>query len=120
MFHALAAMCANALAEGDADEASTQAWQQTYRSLEHGYARSQCSNVDAMRRFAPQIQTFGRLFGDLQLWRQLADYDPTAHFNQDDVLAVADQAQLEIERLTSAPPPHRRAFALHMLLRQRR
>ena len=115
MFHALAASCANALAGP-----GQPAWRQTYRSLEHGYARSQCENAAAMAGFSPEVRQFGRLFSELQLLRQSADYDPGASFSRDDVMRFIQEAGQSCEELAATTRQELRTFALHVLLRQRR
>lgn len=120
MFHTLARLCANELAVGRGGEDVNRSWSQTYRSLEHGYARSQCEDQGAMSQFAPQIQEFADLFISMQIHRQNAEYNPDGVYDRAIVIEQVEIARQAIDRLASAPQPHRRAFALHVLLRRRR
>ena len=117
LFHALANCTTNILA-GSARRGHS--WEQTYRALEHGHARSQCDDQVAMSRFPVEIQYFARQFVIVQHQRQLADYSPSATFSRDRVMLLIDEASDPVDSLDSASSPDRRAFALHVLLRRRR
>ena len=120
MFHALAHLCADELAGPSVPVNSLGSWSQTYRSLEHGYARGQCENHGAMSRFMPEIREFAEVFIGMQVHRQNAEYNPDEVYDRAIVTEQVEIARQAIDRLASASQPHRRAFALHVLLRQRR
>ena len=120
MFHALARLCADELAGASGSANALGSWSQTYRSLEHGYARSQCENQGAMAQFAPEIRGFAEVFIGMQVDRQNAEYSPDGVYDRTIVTEQVETARQAIELLAAAPQPHRRAFALHVLLRQRR
>ena len=117
LFHALAHCCANRLAGSGRGGA---AWIQTYRALEHGHARNQCNDQSAMGAFPAEIQAFGRRFVFMQRQRQQADYSPSVTYSRRWVIQAVDETENIITALENAPSSHRRAFALHVLLRRHR
>ena len=120
MFHALALSCANTLIGATRANRDQTAWRQTYRSLDHGHARRQCGNRSAMRRFPEDARRFGRMFIDMQLQRNFADYDPDTRLFRSDVLQLIDEAEGTIDLFEALPPTARRPFSVHVLLRPRR
>jgi len=119
MFHCLAHCCATTLVGGPNADRSEPAWRQAYRALEHGRARSSCSNKDLLSRFPREVQDFANNFVSLQEKRQLADYDPFARFTKLDVQEEIAATRIMIEGFQSVPVKHRRAFAVYVLLRTR-
>ena len=119
MFHALALCGANMLAGTTRANRSQPAWRQTYRALEHGPARNQCSNTAVMARFPQEIQDFGELFTSMQRLRHYADYDPEARFTRDRVLQLIDETARIIDRFDNVSTQDRRAFAILVLFRLR-
>ena len=120
MFHALARCCADMLvgiARSGRDQA---AWEQTYRALEHGYARNQCNNLSAMSRFPVEIREFGTWFVAMQRLRHAADYAPDISFSREQVEQLVDETEGIIARFSNTPARDRRGFATHVLLRLRR
>ena len=120
MFHALALSNANTLAGAARANRDHPAWNQTYRALEHGYARNQCNNQSNMGRLPPEIRDFGRLFVFMQGQRNYADYDPSARFSRQSVAQLVDESDGTITRFEDTSAADRRAFALYVLLRIRR
>ncbi len=96
------------------------AWRQTYRALEHGHARRQCSDRSAMSRFPAGVRAFGRVFTDIQQERHFADYDPDARFIRSYVLHLIDEAERYITLFEAVPASIHRPFSIHVLLRPRR
>ncbi|MDE2779219.1 MAG: hypothetical protein OXI91_06035 [Chloroflexota bacterium] len=82
-------------------------------------ARNQCNSLDAMRLFPLEIQAFGILFLEAQKQRQEADYDPFATFSASDVTDFIGRVETIIEDFNSSDREQRRAFAIHVLFRQR-
>lgn len=119
MFHALAQCCADLLAGGSPSHRDPEAWRQTYRALDHGLARSQCSNLAAMRRFPPEIRLFAEVFVAMQRERQDADYDPVMTFSRSQVIGFIDQVSDTIAGFNAADRGPRRAFSLYVLFRRR-
>ena len=124
MFHALARCCADMLIGGTRARRSQQAWRQTYRSLEHGFARNQCANRSMLRRFTSEIRRFGDLFVGMQRLRHIADYDPApdpeTDFDRSHILYLIDETARVISDFQNADMIDRRAFAVFVLFRLRR
>ena len=96
------------------------AWHRTYRALEHGRARSGCRQVQALREFPVEVRDFAEAFVALQEARQEADYAlDTPAYEQSDVLGSIASAELAIRQFEQAAMDARRAFAAHVLFRQR-
>ena len=121
LFHVLAGNAADLLAGARPPAGSSRRrfWSQTYRALEHGYARNQCLNQAVMRGFPQEIQDLGVLFIYMQLQRQSADYNPEVTFSRSEVVRLIDEAEKVIDSFASARRRERRDFALHTLLRGR-
>ena len=121
-FAVLYAMCGNgadSFIGASAADRNGRAWRQVFRSVEHGFARSQCGNKEVMPRFPVEIQFFARSFIQLQELRHRADYAPDARFQLKEVQGWLDTAALAIAKLAAAPLKDRRAFAAWVLLRGR-
>ena len=116
LFHCLAECCANMLAGSVPVNRSRPAWRQTYRALQHSRARTRCRRQDIMLLFPYEIQTFAKLFVDIQAKRHSADYDPDAHFFKSDVVQYIDTAEEAIHHFNSVSRQDRRAFAIYVLL----
>ena len=96
------------------------AWHRTYRALEHGRARSACRQAQTMPEFPAEIRDFADAFVELQMARQQADYAlDTAAYRTSDVLGYVVSAERAISPFERAAVEARRAFAAHVLFRQR-
>jgi hypothetical protein len=111
LFHCLARNCADLLIGGTGANRSEPAWQQVYRSLEHGYVKDRCKNNQMMARFPPGIQDFATTFLSLQEKRHSADYDPFARFAKSTVAADINQAEEAIALFMASLVSDRRADA---------
>ena len=120
MFHALASCCADMLVGATRARRRQEAWRRTYRALEHGHAKNQCANARMLSGFPPAIQDFGELFIYMQRRRHTADYDPDANFSRSDVIQFIDETEIVIAEFESVDARDRRAFAVFVLLRNRR
>lgn len=120
MFHALAGCCANMMVGVTRARRNQEAWRRTYRALEHGHAKNQCSNARVLNGFPPEIQDFGELFIYMQRERHTADYDPDANYSRSDVIQFVDDTEGVIAGFESVDARDRRAFAVFVLLRNRR
>ena len=120
MFHALARCCADTLIGSSAEDRASEEWRQVYRSLAHGYARSQCTRAEMMARFPEEIGNFGERFIDMQRARHSAEYDPHSMFRQSVVEDMVTASARIIERFESVETRHRRAFSAFVLLPVRR
>ena len=117
LFHCLARACADALA-GAGGGGSRTAWRQVYRALEHGQTKRRCGHP-AMRKFPAEIQDFADAFVSLQNRRHLADYDPDTPFMKSEVQEDVQRARTALTRFAEASREHRRAFAIHVLMKAR-
>ena len=120
LFHTLARCCADLLVGATRTNRDQAAWEQTYRALEHGYARNQCDNRMSMARVPTEIQEFGKWFVEMQRLRHQADYDPAIAFSRDRVEQLIDDTEVVIAQFNRVPARERRGFATHVLLRLRR
>ena len=119
LFHWLARECADLLIGDSASDRSEAAWQQVYRALEHGPARTKCKNRKMMRKFPQVVEDFANAFVELQVKRHSADYDPFAKFNNAEVSADIDLAADAITDFMLAPTKDRRAFCAYILFKDR-
>jgi hypothetical protein len=117
MFHALAMSNADTLIGASPQFRRLPAWTQTYRALDHEFARGQINH--GLVGFALEIEEFGNAFVSLQEARHLADYDPNADSTRFDTLRLIDRAEAAIIAFEGADPTQRRAFVAHVLFRAR-
>lgn len=117
LFHCLARACADILA-GAGGGGSRTAWRQVYRALEHGQTKRRCRHP-AMREFPVAIRDFAETFVSLQDRRHLADYDPDTPFRKSEVQEDVQRARTALTRFAEASREHRRAFAIHVLMKVR-
>jgi hypothetical protein len=118
VFHCLARCCADSLIGGKGAERSPEAWLHVYRSLDHGFPARQFRN-SRFKSFPPAIQQFGRLFSELQLKRNGADYDPSKTFEVSQVRMDIDFTRKTLAAFRKVDPRDRRAFAAFVLLKLR-
>lgn len=119
MFHALARCCADALVGATPASRSQTAWTQTYRALEHGYAKNQCVRAIGNREFPQGVRKFSEGFVRMQRLRQMADYAPDSDFSRSDVLQLVDEIEKDIAEFAAVPAADRAAFSVYVLLRMR-
>ena len=116
MFHCLAASAADLFI----GTVRSPAWHRTYRALEHGRARSACRQAQTMPEFPAEIRDFAKAFVVLQIERQKADYAlDTPTYQKSDVRDHIASVELAIRQFEQAAVDARRAFAAHVLFRQR-
>ena len=119
LFHAICQSNADTLVGDDPSSHDQVAWRQTYRALEHGYARQRCILARRNPRFTLPIQTLADYFTTVQGHRHQADYDPDTSFDRQEVLATVVQADDIIRDFRAVPAQERRAFAVYILMRER-
>ena len=117
LFHALAGSNADTLIGAAPQFRNLSAWTQTYRALDHGFARRQINR--GLAEFVPVVQDFGNAFAILQEERHKADYDPNAQFTRADTVRLINRAESAITAFTNSDPTERKAFAAHVLFRAR-
>ena len=118
LFHALARCCADTLVGATPASRSRSAWTQTYRALEHGYAKNQCVRP-AILGFPPEIQEFGKAFAEMQRNRNAADYATESELSRAETMRLINQIEEVIDDFATAPIADRRAFSAYVLLRVR-
>ncbi len=119
LFHTLCLCCADSLAGTNGNTQNRKEWHRIYRALEHGLARNQCENKQLMVEFIQEVQNFGGLFVEAQRLRQIADYAYAPSFTRSEVANLIDEAERAIVAFNAADQDERRAFAIHVLFRQR-
>lgn len=117
VFHAMAGSNADMLIGTSLSFRRTPAWTQTYRALDHGFAKSRVQN--GMDAFCPEIRSFSVAFVALQEERHRADYDPNAQFTRTNTLRLINRSEAAIKDFINADPAERKAFAAHVLFRTR-
>ncbi|MBI1779272.1 MAG: hypothetical protein HYR63_28400 [Proteobacteria bacterium] len=116
VFHAMARDAADLLL-GVGQDRPDKAWAQTYRALEHGFAKNACGQVRGLG-FPPDICSCADAFVSLQQARHDADYDPSHRVTRAVALAAVAQAEQAIGCLRTAPRKDRKAFAVQLLLKK--
>ncbi len=117
MFHALANSNANTLIGVSPQFRHRPAWIQTYRALEHGFAKGQINR--GLTEFPLEIQDFGATFVLLQDQRHRADYNPDGEFTRAGTVRLINRAEVAISAFEAAPLMERKTFAAHVLFRMR-
>ena len=118
LFHILARTCADMVVGSTVTDQNREAWRQTYRALNHGYARRQCGRLKMMEQFPIEIRRFGEMFVEMQRLRHIADYDPypAEYYKRGEILKQIEEAQRVINNFLSLPAANRRSFAVYVLL----
>ena len=122
LFHVLASNCADMLVGSRSSTRTRQAWRQTYRALDHGRIRRQCTERRPKRvlsRFPQEIQDFAEQIARLQRIRHLADYDPFEHFSRSEVSQFIEETKTVIAEFREVGRDHRRAFSVFVLFNLR-
>jgi uncharacterized protein (UPF0332 family) len=119
MFHTLARCCADLFIGGAGSGRSKEAWKQVYRALDHGLAKSACTNKAIVQKFPKEIQDFANVFVEMQLKRHDADYNPDGTVFKSTVLTDISAVEAAIDGFSNAPLTDRRAFAAFVLVKQR-
>lgn len=117
LFHAVARNGADLLIGTSAGRVDS-AWAQTYRALDHGFARSACGQLRNLG-FSAGLCACGDAFIQLQQVRHDADYDPVHRVSRADALAAIQLAETAIASLVASDRNERKAFAVQLLLKRR-
>ncbi|MBC6436689.1 MAG: hypothetical protein GDA52_00810 [Rhodobacteraceae bacterium] len=120
LFHALCMNYADCLIGRTGSDRSKRAWQQAYRTVEHGDARKRCANQNTISEFPTEIRDFALQFRTLQQKRHSADYDPHARFTRTEVDTDIDVAERVIKGFDLVSLKDRRAFAAWTAMKTRR
>ena len=119
VFHAIAKSNADLFLGVAKSSRSEKAWQQAYRGLQHGSAKSACTEALGLN-FPAGIKRCATAFVSLQEKRHSADYDPLFRLKKEDALDAIGEAKSAIRGLKNAPVKDRRAFAVLLLFPKRR
>lgn len=117
LFHCLASTCADTLIGTSVRNSA--AWNRTYRALNHGTARNQCSRADVAAFPASTIGVFADAFANMQDERHQADYAPDGKPCKSQVVQLIGEAEDAILALERETLQTRRAFAAYVLFRSR-
>ena len=122
LFDALASAAADAFVGSSSTVRKSHLWVQTYRSLDHGAAKTQCSKV-MTRQYAPAfsstILTFADSLVTMQGLRLDADYNPGRTFYRSGVQMQVTAAEQALEGFLNTPRADRKAFAAFVMHRGR-
>lgn len=118
VFHAIAKNNADSLLGVTKSLRSEKAWQQTYRALQHGFAKSACKEARNLS-FPTGIQQCATSFVALQEKRHSSDYDPLFRLTKQEALDALGEAKAAIKGLKNSPIKDRRAFAAFVLFSKR-
>lgn len=117
--HAVRQTIADLLIGATAEARSSPEWMQAYKSMEHGRARSICSNQEKMRRFSPAIREYAKMLVIAMNKRLQAGNDPYASFYRNEAITDAKLAKRVIRDFMNAPRKERLAFATLTALPER-
>jgi uncharacterized protein (UPF0332 family) len=118
MFHALCRNAADMLVGKTKAVRSQPAWVQTYRAVDHRFAKGQCQHA-TIKKFPKAIEDFAACFVDMQEARHRADYDPVTRFTRGEVISMIREARAVIEKLGRVASSDRIAFAAFVVMRHR-
>ena len=120
-FHALTTSNADALIGPVHDQLTADLWIRTYRSLNHGHAKSQLE--PEVKRNQPRLSAdalnFADLFCKLQGERHNADYNLREAFTAQAATSWLDSAEAAITRFLQTSRSERAAVAILTLIRTR-
>ncbi|NTA16022.1 hypothetical protein [Agrobacterium tumefaciens] len=121
MFHYLCQTCADLFI---GEQGSKAAWRQTYRALQHAFAKNACNLHDKkqgpiLQKFPAEIQNFANQFYNMQLKRHNADYDPYIRVEQSAVAVDIVTVREAIEQFENTAEKDKRAFASLVLFQRR-
>lgn len=119
MFHILAKDSADLFLGGNGASRGERAWQQTYRALNHGSAKTACGKV-RNNGFPVAIENFADHFCTMQEKRHNADYDPLARFVKSDVSSDIGMVRQAIRDYLACDIKDRRAFCAWVLFSSRK
>ena len=114
-FHALSQSCADSLIGPYSADTTKEHWVTAYRTLEHRQVRNRFNNQGRMAGFTDQVRYFAGRFVALQDLRHLADYDPEAVFEPNEVIQLLINTQEAIEGFNAAPERERRLLAVYLI-----
>ncbi len=118
LFHFLAKTSADSIIGTWKIYRANKAWQQVYRALNHGPAKTACINKE-IAHFPQEIQDFANAFIAMQAKRHDADYDPFSRVYKSDVLAEIDNVKVVIDGFKNVSIKEKKAFSAWVLFPKR-
>jgi uncharacterized protein (UPF0332 family) len=118
LFHELARSCANCVIGTAKKGRTNRAWRQVYRSLDHGFAKSQCQH-GKINSFPQGVQDFANAFTAMQIKRHSVDYDPFAKVYKSEVMIDYASAETAIASFSACAAKDKKAFVAWVLLKDR-
>jgi uncharacterized protein (UPF0332 family) len=118
VFHSFCRNCADTLVGTSKKNRPNQAWQQIYRGLEHGAAKTACEAARKIK-FPQPIKDCADAFVELQKQRHDADYDPYHRVTRLEALAAVTRAKEAVKNLQKSSLNDRKAFAVQVLIKKR-
>ena len=103
LFQALAGTAADLFVGSSTSARKSPAWVHTHRSLQHGFAKSQCGKAASVQTFDPRIIAFAAAFATMQGLRYDADYNPAAFFYHSQVQIWIGEAEQALIAFNQAP-----------------
>ena len=116
LFHCLSENCADLLAGRMKDKRHNEEWLRVYRSLNHSKTRNRCRSQASFAHVPLPIRDFAEQFVELQRLRHEADYNPSASFDQTEVMRNIDDSERRLRAFNAVPAAARRAFVLYLLI----
>jgi hypothetical protein len=119
LFHELARSCANCVIGTAKQGRANRAWRQVYRSLDHGFAKTQCQH-GKISSFPQGIQDFANTFVAMQIKRHSVDYDPFEKVYKSEVLVDYASTESAIKAFGECTAKDKKAFVAWVLLKERK
>ena len=120
LFHALCQYIADLWIGTKPDSRGKYAWQQAYRTLEHGKTRAACLRIKDSEKFTQLLRIVAEIFLDLLRARLRADYDPLSRFSRIEAMRYIEAAEFAIQILKDADKIDRLAFVTYLALPHRK
>lgn len=120
LFHALCLHIANLWTGTKPDSRGKYAWQQAYRTLEHGKTRATCLRIKDSKKFTRLLRYVAEIFLELLLARHRADYDSLSRFSRIEAMRYIEESEIAIQLLKDADKIDRLAFVTYLALPHRK
>ena len=120
LFHALCLYIANLWIGTKPDSRGKDAWQQAYRTLEHGKTKAACLRIKDSKKFTQLLRYVAEIFLELLRARHRADYDSLSRFSRIEAMRYIEAAELAIQLLKDADKIDKLAFVTYLALPHRK
>lgn len=121
LFHYMCRECADRLVGCRDSQRKSPAWRQTYRALQHRFARERCKKVKGSNElnFPLPVRDFAALFESMQEQRERADYDMRPAASKLNATAYIGNAKEMIKRMDNVSAKDRTALAVYLIMPER-